>query len=200
MGNILKNNFYSFDLKIWNDGIGILNWYVYSNLSYINVNPSNGSSTDEYSNIKVILNTNNLTSGDYHESINIVSDGGDYNFLLNFTINSPPDNPKIYGETNVKSGEEFFYEIFTHDPNSDNISYLIDWGDDSKYNWSKFITSDEVYNITKIWNNKGIYIVRVKAKDIYNEESSWTTLEIEVPKNYFINNFFFKFINLLLKY
>jgi len=189
--NIEKNNSYQIDFEIWNEGIGKINWSIQSNNSFIQIIPLNGSSSSEYDTINIVIDTINLSLGKYVEIINIYSDGGNDILRLNFTINNPPSTPLINGKTKIRCGEESTYEIISYDPDEDKISYYIDWGDGLNDSWSSFIPSGVKYNISKIWNEDGIYSIKVKAKDLNNFESEWSIIEVEIPI-VFIKNFLFK--------
>ena len=39
---------------------------------------------------------------------------------------------------------------------------------------------------THKWIDRGAYTIRSKAKDVYNVESDWATLEVSMPKNKFL--------------
>ncbi|MCK5301322.1 MAG: hypothetical protein KAJ21_05405, partial [Thermoplasmatales archaeon] len=90
--------------------------------------------------------------------------------------------------------------ISSFDTEEDNILYFIDWGDDFKSNWSSFIPSGQIFNVTKIWNETGIYSIKVKAKDTYNSESNWAVLKVEVPTTNFLNNISTKSILNIIKF
>jgi hypothetical protein len=97
--------------------------------------------------------------------------------------NSPPDTPKISGPNSGKINEEYNYIIVTTEPENNDVSYYIDWGDGSINDWTMMKSSGEEYNVSHIWNEEGRYIVKVKAKDIYEYESDWASTEVNMPKN-----------------
>jgi len=109
----------------------------------------------------------------------------DFSSALTVTIvvNIPPNSPNMIGPANGKVGEECEYRIITTDPNEDDVSYYVEWGDESIEDWSEPYKSDENFTVGHIWNEKGNYTIRVKAKDIHGEESDWSTFEVSMPKN-----------------
>jgi len=200
VGYIPKDENHTINFEIWNEGEGDLNWILHSNSDFISIIPSNGTSNNEHDIVNIALDPKNILSGKYNEKINITSDGGNDYLMINFTINNPPTIPNIDGKTKSKSGKEYLYKISSFDTEEDNISYFIDWGDDFKSNWSSFIPSGQIFNVTKIWNETGIYSIKVKAKDTYNSESNWGVLKVEVPTTNFLNNIFTKNILNIIKF
>lgn len=96
----------------------------------------------------------------------------------------PPNNPIINGPTRVTAGIEYEYTFTTTDPNGDDVYYYIEWGEYSSVGeWIGPYSSGEQIVLTHTWNNKGIYTVRAKAKDIYNQESDWGYLKVTMPVN-----------------
>jgi len=95
--------------------------------------------------------------------------------------NIPPNKPIINGSESGKAGNQYNYTIVTIDSEGDYVSYYVDWDDDNNSGWTKWLSSGQEYNISHIWNEQGTYKLRVKAKDEYNAESDWTTLEISMP-------------------
>lgn len=102
--------------------------------------------------------------------------------LLRITDNSPPSNPTITGTTKGKAGQSYTYQIRSTDSENDEISYFIDWGDESNTGWLDFSDSAESIDVSKSWDEKGSYAIQVKAKDEHGAESDWETLEISMPK------------------
>ena len=102
-------------------------------------------------------------------------------------INNPPNKPTINGEISGKSGTDYKYTFISTDPEEDQISYFIDWGDNSTTGWSRTLPSGEYYNSSHIWSEKGSYSIKAKAKDTYSAESDWATLVVTMPKTYNYN-------------
>jgi hypothetical protein len=65
---------------------------------------------------------------------------------------------------------------------------MVDWGDNTQTDWIGPYPSDEIIPLTHSWTDKDTYSIRAKTKDIYNAESDWTTLEIQIP--YFHNQYY----------
>jgi len=100
-------------------------------------------------------------------------------------ISNPPDKPsRPNGETVVKVGKTYIYTTTVVDPDGDQIYYKWDWGDGNISDWIGPYISGEVINESHAWEKKGVYGVRVKAKDTHGLESEWSEpLTISVPYN-----------------
>jgi len=100
--------------------------------------------------------------------------------------NDPPDKPnQPSGETNGKIGRQYFYTTNTTDPDGDQVYYLWDWGDGSTSIWFGPYDSGITFNTHHNWTIKGSYSIKVKAKDIYGNESVWSDpLPITMPFSY----------------
>ncbi|PNX49647.1 MAG: hypothetical protein BV457_00915 [Thermoplasmata archaeon M9B1D] len=104
--------------------------------------------------------------------------------------NNPPEAPEQpSGETNGRTGESYVYETETSDPDNDQVSYGWDWnGDGTVDEWTELYNSGEVITSAHIWNTKGTYSVKVKAKDEYGLEGDWSDpLSVTIPKTKVIN-------------
>ncbi len=107
--------------------------------------------------------------------------------------NSPPDNPIIDGATQGKPAIEYEYTFSATDPEGDDIiEYIINWGDNTG---EEIITgpyeSEEEVTANHTWTTKGIYTIKVKAKDIYGAEGPWGELEVKMPRNKVLHNLLF---------
>jgi len=126
-----------------------------------------------------------------------VGDQSDFSSALTVTIvdNIPPNAPDIIGPANGKAGEECDYTFVTTDPNEDDVSYYIEWGDESVEDWSESYESDENFIASHTWDAEGTYTIRVKARDIHGAESDWSNLEVSMPKNkQYVRIFFQRFL------
>jgi len=99
----------------------------------------------------------------------------------------PPLAPNIDGPTSGTIGEEQIYKFNAIDPDGDNISYCIDWGDNSgEVCIGPYLSGVDV-SANHSWSEEGSYTIKAKARDIYGAESDWTTLEVNMPKSKAIN-------------
>jgi hypothetical protein len=100
--------------------------------------------------------------------------------------NNPPNKPsQPSGKTNGEIGREYSYTTSTTDPDGDKIYYLWDWDDGNNSGWLGPYNSGFTINTTHNWAVKGLYSIKVKAKDIHGHESNWSDpLPITMPYLY----------------
>jgi len=133
--------------------------------------------------------------GEYDVILTVTDDFGQTdNDMASVTIKShPPNKPsKPSGPTSGKAGEEYTYSTSTTDHDGDQVYYKWYWGDkiNETSGWDGPYDSGDTVTASHIWDEKGDYIIKVKAKDVHGEESPWSDpLPITMPKNKAINPF-----------
>ncbi|MEM0492689.1 MAG: PQQ-binding-like beta-propeller repeat protein [Candidatus Thermoplasmatota archaeon] len=108
------------------------------------------------------------------------------NNLWCFQPNNPPNTPQPpIGPTQGTIQQEYTYIAATvEDPEDDLVEYLFDWGDESTGTWR------DTPQDTHIWSQPGLYLVRVKTRDKYFEESSWSeSLQVYIMSSEGYNQF-----------
>ncbi|MEA3458292.1 MAG: PQQ-binding-like beta-propeller repeat protein [Candidatus Thermoplasmatota archaeon] len=106
-----------------------------------------------------------------------------------------PNPPTITGPSSGKTGEEHIYTFSTTDPDGDNISYYVTWGDGTNSGWQGPYPSGTELSLPHTWMFQGTYSLKAKAKDEHEMESDWATLEVSMPKNKpYINTPFLRFL------
>jgi len=91
--------------------------------------------------------------------------------------NQPPSKPgKPSGITSGSIGTEYSYSTITTDPDGDQVYYKWDWGDGENSEWLGPYNSGEVISAIHAWSTANDYKVKVKAKDINNSESLWSSI------------------------
>ena len=104
--------------------------------------------------------------------------------------NKPPSTPEINGPTSGKPGIEYEFTFVSIDPDDDDdLYYLIDWGDGIEDVTGFFPSGAEVH-ASHTWAEKGTYLIKVKAVDLYNAESDWGELSFIAPRNKVFSNSF----------
>ena len=99
-------------------------------------------------------------------------------------LNDPPSSPTIDGQINGENGKAYPYTFTSIDPDGDDVSYFIRWGDGEETDWTTFQASGPPgYIESHSWDTQGTYIIQAKAKDIYGAESDWGTLTVTMPRN-----------------
>ena len=115
------------------------------------------------------------------DSMGLTAEGDKWTFKTG--ENHKPNRPTITGPTEVKVREVYAYNFSTTDPDGQNISYYIEWGDETNTGWLGPYTSGTTINSSHSWDEKGKFDIRCKAKDHPDgAESDWGKLSVTVPK------------------
>ena len=134
--------------------------------------------------------------GNYTISV-IVFDGHDSWYAkLNVTIieNYSPDMPEIKGPRFVKPHVKHNYTFKAIDPEGDNISYEIRWGDNTSDKWIGAYISGEEMIRNHTYDKPGLYTIIARGKDTNDLIGPWGIFTILVPKaKQIINPIFFQF-------
>ena len=99
-------------------------------------------------------------------------------------LNQPPAPPTITGPAKGKIKVATQYNLTTTDPDGDEISYFIDWGDNTNSSWIGPYPSGDLITKSHTWSKKGTYIIKAKAKDINGNEGDWGQLSVTMPLSY----------------
>jgi len=115
-------------------------------------------------------------------------------FEIIIVENEAPEKPNISGQNKGKPNTEYEYTFVATDADGDNLTYLIDWGDDSPVELLGPSASGEEVVGSHTWTEKGTYIITAIAKDIYGVEGNPGTLEVSMPKVRLEINVFFQWL------
>jgi outer membrane protein assembly factor BamB len=102
-------------------------------------------------------------------------------YALQIVDSQPPSTPTIDGPPSGRTGRTYEYTVMSTDPDGDNISYYVDWGDGTNTGWIGPYDSGMEQTVSHTWNKKGTYTIQAKAKDGYGAESDWGTLSVTMP-------------------
>jgi hypothetical protein len=97
--------------------------------------------------------------------------------------NTAPHQPSITGPLTGKAGTPHAYAFTSTDPDGDDVSYLIKWGEVGTPSWTAFQASGTPYTESHTWTAQGAYTIEAKSKDIHGDESGWTTLSVTMPRS-----------------
>jgi len=97
-------------------------------------------------------------------------------------LNNAPDKPSINGPSKGKERVEYTFNFTATDPDGDDIEYYINWGDGNTIDWTGPYCSGDTATYKHIWDKKGTYIIKAKARDVYNQESDWEQFTITIEK------------------
>ncbi len=92
-----------------------------------------------------------------------------------------PTSPIIRGSSEGKINVEHEFTFEATDPENENISYYVDWGDGSDVEFFGPFNSGQQAARSHSWSEKGEYVVRAKAQDSYKVESTWATFSVTLP-------------------
>jgi len=104
--------------------------------------------------------------------------------------NEAPDAPNIDGPTSGNPGTSYDYSFKAIDPDGDNVSYFIDWGDGDT-EWTTLSTSGTPLIVSHTWNIKDTYTITAYAQDEFGANGPERTLEVTMPKNQRTGNMWF---------
>jgi hypothetical protein len=119
-------------------------------------------------------------------------------------LNVPPHKPSIAGPEIGKEGEEYEFTFKATDPDLDDLEYYIKWGDGHIEPWIGPYNSGDEVKISHNWNIQGTYMIEVKVRDVYDEESNWGDFQITIEKRsknifqklQFIKQYFLRFFSI----
>jgi len=100
---------------------------------------------------------------------------------LEIPNNVAPNTPTISGPNQGKANEEYGFVLSATDPQEDDITFYIEWGDGTYEMTDSVFSGDEV-TVSHTWDAEGTYEIKAKSIDQYGAESDWTTLEVSMPK------------------
>ena len=114
---------------------------------------------------------------DIHDSIGSWSK----NYLIRIG-DEYPSVPDINGPRVGTTGVKYDYGFVSTDPEGDNISYEITWGDGTNEN-TTFQPSGYEVMISHTWAEDGVYKIRARAQDEFGAYSDWKEISITMPRN-----------------
>lgn len=77
-------------------------------------------------------------------------------------------------------GVEYTFNITIEGLEGDNIFIFIDWGDGNFEDWNGPYESGETIFFTRYWSEIGTYSIKMKARDMYGQQSDWYSFVIYV--------------------
>jgi hypothetical protein len=95
--------------------------------------------------------------------------------------NEEPNLPTINGPISGRINQNHKYTINSTDPEENDVWYVVNWGDGNIEEYGNFKSGEELTAI-HYWEKKGSYQIKVKSKDVFDDESDWETLDIIMPK------------------
>jgi len=108
---------------------------------------------------------------------------GDWSKSHNILITTPPSAPVIDGPTSGRPEIEHCWEFHSTDPDDDNVSYYIDWGDGNVIDWDGPYPSCTPILKCHTYEDTKNYTISAKARDENGVESTEATFSINIPRN-----------------
>jgi len=96
----------------------------------------------------------------------------------------PPGKPIITGQSGGIIGSEYQYFLISIDPEGYNITYCIDWGDNTSEAFIGPYPSGVQASAKHAWYEQGDYTIKAKARNAHGAESDWATLYVSMPKTH----------------
>ena len=105
---------------------------------------------------------------------------------------NPPEIPTIEGPYWLLPLIPYKFKFSTNESDGEDVYYWIEWGDGEIEEWLGPYRSGETAQLSHKYTSMGIFIIKVKAKDINDIESEEMEKEIKVSlsRNRMINNRF----------
>jgi hypothetical protein len=116
---------------------------------------------DEYTKAKMGMNAHSST-GYFNGYID------DFK-IIKYEKGNKQNPPAINGPTIGKPNVEYDYSFITEDPEGDNISLYIDWGDGTVDEGVGPFKSGEEAIVSHKWDEEGTYGIKAKSKDIWDD-------------------------------
>ncbi len=106
----------------------------------------------------------------------------------------PPSIPDINGPRIGTAGAEYDYTFNSYDPEEDNISYHIKWGDGDEF-ITTFSPSGSDLILSHKWDGEGKYKISARANDTFGYLSDWKEITVTMPRDRSVSNpFFIRFL------
>ena len=103
--------------------------------------------------------------------------------VVTILVDRPPGAPTITGAEKGKPGTPYMFTFTSTDPDGDQVSYWVEWGDNTTSGWVGPHSSGMPAAITHTWSKKGTFTIRAKAKDTMNVESDWGSFQVKMPNS-----------------
>lgn len=111
--------------------------------------------------------------------------------IIHITENKAPSKPIITGPTHGRVGVEYKWTFVSTDPEGENITYYIDWGDYcGSSEWNGSHPSGEEVQIAHTYYSMNTFTFSSFAADEHGKESDWTGFTVKMSRSRTINRIF----------
>ena len=137
---------------------------------------------------------------DIQNPMHIYTDDGNYTITLTVTdnvsnssidtlwvqvqaTNDPPEKPIINGVKKGQPHQDYDYTFVSTEPEGNPIWYFIDWDDNTTSGWLGPYDSGYKITLTHTWHEEKVFVIKAKAKDIFDAESEWAEFKVNLPRD-----------------
>jgi len=105
--------------------------------------------------------------------------------------NTAPDKPTINGPISGTVGVTYDYTFSATDPDNSIVYIFVHWGDGSDTGWKGPYDSGQQVTFSHKWTTENTFTINAKAKDPYDAEGDWETLDVTIPRDISTDNVLF---------
>jgi hypothetical protein len=117
------------------------------------------------------------------------------------TNNHAPEAPTIDGPVSVKVGNAYTWSFHSTDPDGDNITYYVDWGDEcGGAEWHGPFPSGETIEMEHTYMSKNTLLINSLVVDENGAESNMTYFEVNISKSISLDGIFYAFLRAISQY
>ena len=185
-----------YDLTVWitTDGISWIDIWCEDTIGPFNDWEYYDTTFGIHIDLSAYIGETNVRIAFYNSGFNGGEMGLDDILIYGEEVQNTPNAPTIDGPINGKVGTSYPYTFTSIDPDGDDVSYYIEWGDGYTTPWTEFRPSGVGYSESHSWDTQGNFVIQAKAKDIYGAESEWTTLTVTIPRDKVVNRPLLQFL------
>ena len=140
-----------------------------------------------------IVNCTSIFVGTFQDGVQITCLSIPYNWA-----NQPPSAPIVKGPKIGRARVEYEWTFFSTDPEEDNITYYIDFGDQcggAEY-YGPYPSGEELV-LAHTYPYQSTFIINALAIDNFGAQSNWTYYEVTMPRSKaIVNSLFLWFLDL----
>lgn len=101
---------------------------------------------------------------------------------VDFFVSKPPETPILTGPVEGKPNIEYEYILSAIEPENESLQFYIEFEGGEGFWIQGLFSSGETVTVPHVWNKKGTFLVRAKARDVNGMESPWASLEVSLPR------------------
>jgi outer membrane protein assembly factor BamB len=106
--------------------------------------------------------------------------------------NTAPDKPTINGPIQGTVGVTYDYTFSATDPDDSIVYIYVHWGDGSDTGWKGPYDSGQEVTFSHKWTTENTFTINAQAKDPYDAEGPWETLDVTIPRDKSTSNVLFR--------